>query len=140
METLILKRRYFPHGTYSTLHTQEGEQLCCIVEREWDNNKPSISCVPPGTYRFIPHQSKKFGTCYALDAPTLGVTRHGPSLRTHCLLHKANRAKELQGCLAPGTHFGVSREEWAVMNSTEAFNKMMTFLGGKEWQLEIISA
>lgn len=140
MNTLTLKRRHFDHGTYSTLHTQDGEQLCCIVEREWDNNKPSVSCVPKGNYKLIPHQSPKFGTCYALEAPTLGVTRYGPSLRTHCLFHKANRANELQGCLAPGTHFGVSYGEWAVMNSTEAFNKMMTFLGGKEWQLEITSA
>ncbi|MGF1688722.1 DUF5675 family protein [Photobacterium japonica] len=138
MKTLTLKRRHFSHGTFSTLHTQDGKQVCCMVERPWQNNQPNVSCVPPGTYKLIPHQSNKFGTCYALEAPTLSVTRYGPSVRTHCLIHKANRPNELQGCLAPGTHFGVSRGEWAVMNSTEAFNGLMTLLAGETWQLDII--
>ncbi|ELR65865.1 hypothetical protein C942_00952 [Photobacterium marinum] len=138
MKTLTLKRRHFDHGTYSTLHTQNGQQICCMVECPWQNNQPNVSCIPPGTYKLIPHQSPKFGTCYALESPNLGVTRSGPSTRTHCLIHKANRASELRGCMAPGTHFGIISDEWAVINSEQAFNGLMTRLGGKEWQLEII--
>ncbi|UTV30181.1 DUF5675 family protein [Photobacterium atrarenae] len=140
MDKLILKRRLFEHGTFSTLHTQDGQQLCCMVECPWQNNQPNISCVPPGTYQFIPHQSPSKGTCYALEAQTLGVTRFGPSTRTHCLMHIANRASELKGCMAPGTHFGIWKGEWAVMNSESAFNGLMTFLGGKKWLLEIVNA
>ncbi|MDO6497345.1 DUF5675 family protein [Photobacterium sanguinicancri] len=138
MDKLILKRRYFPHGTFSTLHHKNGKQICCMVERAWQNNKPNVSCVPLGTYHLLPHRSHKFGDCYALEAPTLGVTRYGPSVRTHCLIHKANRPSQLQGCLAPGKQFGVSQSEWGVVDSTSAFNELMTLLGGKEWELEII--
>lgn len=140
MDKLTLKRRHFPHGTYSTLYNQTGRQLCVMVECPWDNNKPNVSCVPAGTYTFSPHKSPRFGDCYVLNAPTLGVTPYGPSLRSHCLMHVANRASELQGCMAPGTHFGVSQGEWAVQNSREAFAGLMKYLGGKEWLLDIVNA
>lgn len=125
MKHFNLKRRYFPRGTYSTLHREDGSQVCCMVERPMLNNKPSESCIVEGTYTAFPHQSPKFGSCYALEEKTLGVTRSGPSLRTHILIHKANSPSELQGCLAPGVDFGFINGQWAVLNSTAAFNALM---------------
>ena len=58
--------------------------------------------------------------------------------RTHILIHKANSPKELQGCLAPGVDFGFVNGEWAVVNSTAAFNVLMTELAGEAAQLTII--
>ncbi|MFA0092904.1 DUF5675 family protein, partial [Vibrio sp. 10N.261.49.A11] len=79
----------------------------------------------------------KFGKCYALEAPTLGVTRFGPSQRTHILIHKANRAAQLEGCIAPGMDFGVVNNEWAVINSGTAFDYFMAHLGGEKAKLVI---
>ena len=139
MKHLVLKRRYFPHGTYSTLHRADGSQVCCVVERPWQNNAPSKSCIPEGSYTLFPHKSPKFGECYALESKDLGVTRQGPSLRTHILIHKANSPKQLQGCLvAPGVDFGFVGGEWAVMNSTAAFNNLMAELGGEPASLTIL--
>lgn len=138
MKHFVLKRRYFLHGTYSTLHRADGSQVCCVVERPWQNNAPSKSCIPEGSYTLFPHTSPKFGKCYALESKNLGVTRQGPSLRTHILIHKANSPKQLQGCLAPGVDFGFVGNEWAVVNSTAAFNNLMKELGGDAASLTII--
>lgn len=138
MKHFVLKRRYFTHGTYSTLHRADGSQVCCVVERPWLNNTPSKSCIPEGTYSLFPHQSPKFGECYALESKNLGVTRYGPSLRTHILIHKANSPKQLQGCLAPGVHFGFLHGEWAVLNSTAAFKNLMAELNGESASLTIL--
>ncbi|TOE34579.1 DUF5675 family protein [Vibrio parahaemolyticus] len=138
MKHFVLKRRYFPHGTYSTLHRTDGSKVCCVVERSWQNNAPSKSCIPEGSYTLFPHKSPKFGECYALESKDLGVTRQGPSLRTHILIHKANSPKQLQGCLAPGVDFGFVGGEWAVMNSTAAFNNLMAELGGELASLTIL--
>nr|WP_086940029.1 DUF5675 family protein [Thaumasiovibrio occultus] len=138
MKTLTLHRRYFKHGTFGTLHSTTGEELCATVERPWLNNKPRESCVPSGTYRLLPHNSPTFGACYALEAEALGVTRWGPSLRSHILIHVANLPSELAGCIAPGETFGSVNGEWGVIRSRAAFNRLMDFLGQDEWQLRIL--
>ncbi|PKH06403.1 DUF5675 family protein [Moritella sp. Urea-trap-13] len=137
MKHFSLRRRYFEQGTYSTLHREDGSKVCCFVERPMLNNKASESCIVEGTYNAMPHQSPKFGACYALEAPALGVTRNGPSLRTHILIHKANSPQDLLGCLAPGVAFGFVHNEWAVLNSTAAFNALIAEFAGEIISLSI---
>ncbi|GLT18047.1 hypothetical protein GCM10007938_18250 [Vibrio zhanjiangensis] len=138
MKRFVLKRRYFQDGTFGTLHREDGSQVCVIAERGWRNNLPGKSCVPEGSYQLLPHTSPKFGDCYALEAGELGVTRQGPSLRTHILVHKANTPSQLQGCLAPGVDFGFVGNEWAVVNSTAAFEALMHELDGQPAFLTIV--
>ncbi len=129
MATYKLKRRYFEHGTYSTLD-HKGDFICNAVERPWLNNKPSESCIPEGEYKLSPHDSPKFGYCYILEAKQLGVGKDS-GLRTHILIHKANAPSELQGCIAVGKGFGTVKGQWAVTNSTGAFNELMQELAGE---------
>ncbi|MDF5594949.1 DUF5675 family protein [Vibrio parahaemolyticus] len=137
MKTLTLHRNYFPHGTFSYLCDENGNAMLRTVERPWKNNQASISCVPEGEYDLIPHNSPKFGDCYALEAKTLGVTVYGPSQRTHILIHAANKPSELEGCIAPGMDFGVVGNEWAVMDSKIALDYLMAHLGGERAKLII---
>jgi hypothetical protein len=137
MKHFILRRRYFEHGTFSTLHREDGSQVCCIAERPWLNNQPGKSCIPEGTYNLLPHESPKFGHCYVVSAESLGVTPYGPSLRTHVLIHKANLVSQLLGCLAPGISFGVVNNEWAVMSSAVAFNALLSELNNEVCTLAI---
>ncbi len=137
MKHFNLQRRYFPHGTYSILYREDGSQVCVMVERPDLNNEPSKSCIPEGTYNLVPHNSPRFGECYALEAKTLGVGIY-EGLRTHILIHKANSPKDLQGCLAPGVDFGFVNGEWAVVNSTAAFNALMEELAGDPAMLTIV--
>lgn len=137
MNHFILKRRYFEKGTYSYLYRENGSKVCCFVELEWLNNQPFKSCVPEGDYQLIPHQSPKYGECYALISPTLGVTLHGPSIRTECLIHPANKPSQLAGCAAPGTEFGLLDGEWCVTHSVNAFKALMEELDGVNATLTI---
>ncbi len=138
MKYFVLKRRYFDFGTYSTLHRADGSQVCCMVELPWKNNEPFKSCVSEGLYDWLPHKSPKYGDCYILEAPTLGVTKHGPSVRTEILTHIANAPSELLGCMAPGLKFGFVKNQWAVTSSTIAFKALMKELNGKPAKLRIV--
>ena len=130
---LRLSRDYQEHCTIGSLYYR-GEVFCRTIERPWRNNKPNISCVPPGTYKIAIHQSPKFGKCIALSAPLLGVTVESTykSLRTHCLIHAANTASQLKGCIAPGKSFGSLNVghgvEWAVINSGDALEELIVLL------------
>jgi hypothetical protein len=117
LPNLTLKRSYFPHGTFGTLYDERGQIIARTAEKEWENNEPHVSCIPAGSYTVEPHNSPKWGRCFAIYAETLGVTIYGPSQRTHCLFHTANRPSELAGCIAPGNSFAVINGEWAVANS-----------------------
>jgi hypothetical protein len=110
---LRLKRTYTDNGTFGKLYC-DGDFICYTVERTWKNNEASVSCIPEGEYQITPHVSPKFGSCYIVEQPTLGVTKFGPSQRTHILFHPANHAGQLQGCIAPGSAFGVVESNWAV--------------------------
>jgi len=140
MNRYILKRRYFKEGTYSYLYRADGSEVCCFVEKEWRNNKPFESCVPEGEYDLVPHNSPKYGECYALVAETLGVTVNGPSIRTACLVHIANKPSQLVGCAAPGLSFGFLVGEWCVSSSRLAFNALIKELDGKPAKLLIEKA
>lgn len=138
MLKLHLKTHSFAHGTFGTLTNAEtGEHICYTVECPWLNNAPNQSCVMPGTYSLEQHVSPRFGPCLIISAPTLGVTKQGPSLRTHCLFHAANYASQLQGCIAPGRAFGVVANNWAVLQSGETLHKLMAMVGSTTAQLTI---
>lgn len=135
MATYKLKRRYFEHGTYSTLEFKD-DVICKMVERPWLNNQKGKSCIPEGTYKLSPHQSPRFGYCYIVHEDSLGVGKES-GLRTHILIHKGNTPSDVQGCLCPGIAFGFVGNEWAVTNSTKAFNDLMTEFNGEEHTLII---
>lgn len=135
MKKLKLITKGLPTGTFGELF-MNGSALCYTVEREWNNNLPSLSCVPAGTYRLKRHKSPKYGFCFALECPSVGVTIYGPSQRTHCLIHAANFPHQLEGCIAPGIE--MHSDKWGVANSRTAMNKLLEILVDDEYELEIV--
>ncbi|CAH6850386.1 hypothetical protein EDB29_1011131 [Vibrio crassostreae] len=121
-------------GTFGKL-TLNGELFLCTVEKEWKNNQPYISCIPAGEYDLVPHDSPKFGKCYALENKRVGVSIYGPSERTHCLIHIANWPREVVGCIGVGESF--HSQKWGVANSTKAMGKLMELLDGNRAKLTI---
>lgn len=91
------------------------------IERPWFNNTPGRSCIPLGTYSLVLHDSELHPKTFALENAVLGVTHWGPSLRTAVLIHPANVAQELRGCIAPGRSVGIQR----VNESRLAFADLM---------------
>ncbi|MCZ4339633.1 DUF5675 family protein [Shewanella colwelliana] len=128
-QTLTLYRRYFPHGTFGELKDAGGNTVAVTTECPWLNNQKGKSCIPEGIYQIQRHQSPSKGVCLAIIAPTLGVTLYGPSQRTHCLIHVANRVSELQGCIAPGESFGVLAKEWGVLQSRNTLEQLLALVG-----------
>ncbi|WP_108945612.1 DUF5675 family protein [Shewanella halifaxensis] len=134
MKLKLITKSLHPIGTFGEL-THKGETLCVTVERAWLNNAKNKSCIPAGTYTVKKHDSPKFGKCFVLDNPNVGVTPSGNSQRTHCLIHAANWPNQLEGCIAPGLTFHPSK--WGVANSRDALDKLLALLPD-ECELEII--
>ena len=112
--------------------------LCYTMEKKWNDNKPNVSCIPAGVYELNPTLSPKFGSTYCLENEDLGVSLSGDTRRTHILIHKANKASELQGCIAPVSSFGVLGGEWAGVNSAKAYDILMSTLAGDKHKIEIV--
>jgi hypothetical protein len=133
--------------TYCTLGILEinGHRLHTI-ERPWIPNpdggkggKRFESCVAEGTYRLDVHRSEKFGQVWALVNPLIDVYHwpadvprgREPQARVCILIHAANFAHEVLGCIAPGLHRGKVGNEWMVGESRDALNRIKTVLGNR---------
>lgn len=127
---LTLLRESFPDHTYGVL-TLAG-QSWQTIERPWVNNTKGVSCVPVGTYRLEKHDSEAHPATWALVNPDLGVIHYPsaslPNARTACLIHPANLAMELRGCIAPGLTRGTLHGQPAVLSSKVAFAQIQGLL------------
>lgn len=142
MKITLLRYGYLPECTLGklllpelTLHT---------IERPWvpdpdghPGGHQGQSCVPDGLYRLVPHHSAKFPFSYALVNETLGVYHDFRPVaqswgRTAILVHSANRAGELLGCIAPGMRRGMLAGQMAVLDSVAAMDKLRAILGREE--------
>lgn len=72
------------------------------------------SCVPPGDYQLERHNSEAHPNTWALVNSDLDVIHYEdanrPTARCLVLIHVANYARELRGCIAPGRTRAVDSE------------------------------
>jgi hypothetical protein len=116
----------------------EHEPFCKTIELEWKDNKPFVSCVPPGRYKIKPINSPKFGKTWCIESvDNDDVKLLGPAKRTHILFHIANSAHELQGCIGVGNEIFSLGGEVSVRYSRKTFDKMVKKLGFVEHDLVI---
>lgn len=98
--------------------------IYCTIERPWNDNKGQISCVPPGVYELMRHDSAKHPRTWALSNPDLHVTHFPdpahPDWRSAVLLHSANWVSQLEGCIAPGMARSMVAGVWMVEQSKSA--------------------
>lgn len=100
--------------TLGKLHVSAPGQdfECHTIERPWipmpgsRGGLSGKSCVPRGIYKLECHNSEAHPNTWALVNPELDVIhyedRDRPSARCLVLIHAANYARELRGCIAPG--------------------------------------
>ena len=115
------------------------------MERPWVPSDKSVagtkgvSCVSPGKYRLEPHNSEAHREVWALVAPILDVyhfegdvpMQSRGSARTTVLIHSANYASELRGCIAPGKERRKMPDgSWMVLRSRDALNELRNAIGG----------
>lgn len=95
--------------SFSTPHEDFVAQT---IERPWipmpgfRGGLSGKSCVPEGIYRLERHNSEAHPNTWALVNSDLDVLHYEdpirPQLRALVLIHVANFARELRGCIAPG--------------------------------------
>ena len=107
--TREIKTPEFTLGRFSI----DDQMFYWTVERPWKDNTPKISCIPEGKYQIKLQPSPHFGR----DMPTL---QDVPG-RSHILIHPANLASELEGCIA----IGLARTKNGVGASQVAFSDFM---------------
>src|SRR6187551_2557116 len=109
-----------------------GDVALSTIEKPWipgllEGGMKGVSCVPRGTYRLVRHDTEAHPRTWALVNEALNVFHlPGPSVpptaRTAVLIHSANFAHELRGCIAPGTRTGRDSEgRYMVQESRKAF-------------------
>lgn len=91
-----------------------GDMSLVTIERPWiphpvgKGGTKGVSCVPPGAYQLVRHNSDAHPMSFALVNHDLDVAHYDgedkdPHVRTVVLIHSANYVHELRGCIAPGT-------------------------------------
>lgn len=115
-------------GTFGKLVTDNGFQ-CYSVERPWLLNKVEVSCIPSGTYECIIGVSPKFGKVYGVKAV--------PG-RTDILIHPANWARQLEGCIALGRALGNVMGDNGVMSSRDAIAGFVSDMDEEPFMLTVV--
>ncbi len=122
-------------GTFGTLVTDTGF-TCRTGELPWRDNKPDISCVPPGEYFCSYNWSEKHGHCY-----WLGGVLGREAVEIHAANFMGDKTKafksELLGCIAPGLDVGILASQKAVIHSKEALIALETNLNCENLLLKI---
>lgn len=137
---LKLKRQ--SHNEFGTFGNLEIDNVILqTVEPQWLNNKPFFSCIPNGIYDLEYYESTRHGGSYILSNLDLGVGKtKGETRRFACLIHIANLASQLQGCIAPGLKLSVYKGQWSVRSSGDAMDTIIKLLGKtKKHTIEISS-
>lgn len=88
------------HGTLSRVTIDET--VLYGIEQPWRDNRPFYSCIPAGEYLLEPHTSPRFGPVWAFVGGSVSHTCSNHLPRYSCLIHIANYAREVKGCLAVG--------------------------------------
>jgi hypothetical protein len=156
---MILRLKRYSYGEYETEGTLEiGNKLsCATIEQPWTPNpngakggKPFESCVPDGMYRLVPWESPSKGDVYMMFSTELGVYRFPQDHEEHfgrdlCLIHIANWASQVQGCVAIGKRRGpmhddrTGKVEQAVVSSGAAMRRLRELLGRDRQHQHILS-
>jgi Family of unknown function (DUF5675) len=125
---LKLERSYTSKGTFGLL-TLPTQQVIVSVEPPWLNNRPMYSCIPEGLYQLRLDNFKHDYQNYRITNPPPG--------RFAIEIHRANRASELKGCIAPGMSLGY---DWSITDSKIALDLLMESMGGQESGLLYITS
>ena len=104
--------------------------LFYTIEKPWKDNTPSESCIPAGTYKCVWHSSPSKGMCYLITKV--------PN-RSQILIHSANYASELLGCIALGMTLTTMKRGGGkgVLQSRKAMDTFHQLTGGKPFLLTI---
>lgn len=125
-----------PWGTFGHLRLPDGT-VFPTVEPHWEHNAKGVSCIPAGIYDMAQRQSAIVER--SSDGKFMrGWEIQGVPNRDLIMIHPANWARELQGCIAPGRAHSIINGVPGVSASRAAFADLMHRLNQQAtWQIEI---
>lgn len=136
MSAIILERAYTDTATIGKMYMPSGT-VFDTIELPWDDNKPSVSCIPEGVYKLnkrisgVVNRSSK-------GKYTAGYEVANVAGRTYIMIHIGNTTSDFEGCIGIGLGLGVVNNEWAILRSASSFDKFMDEMNTSEdWQLTI---
>jgi hypothetical protein len=115
--------------TLGELHVIGLDFKCKTLELPYRDNQREISCIPCGTYIVNKRWSPKYGFHFEVkDVPN----------RDYILIHSANFARQLRGCIAVGeAHVDIDQDgSKDVSNSKKTLQKLIEILPN-EFKLKI---
>ena len=105
------------------------------IERPWipdescRGGQAQKSCVPLGFYKLVRHDTPKHPKTWALVNHELDVCADPiTGKRSDCLIHPANWAFQLEGCIAPGKGRSWDGHEWMMTDSRAAMTELQAAL------------
>ena len=128
----VIRKTTSEGGTTSEVYARKGNDSIKLygIEPPWRDNKPFVSCIPSGQYVILPWESSKYGDCFAFTGGEVSLYKGSGAARYACLIHPANYAHQLQGCLAVGLSKGETTEgNPAVWSSRKAMSKLIDLVG-----------
>ena len=130
MKTLIIRRIVTGgQGTFGNI-IFENIPFALSLEREWLDNRTSVSCIPAGEY-----------FCKRVDSPRFGNTFEVANVkgRTHILFHKGNLDDDSHGCILVGEEFGNIGKSSGIKSSKSGYNEFMALMSDvDEFRLIIV--
>jgi hypothetical protein len=143
---VIVRTSYGPKSTLGRIALPGGRTIYTL-ERPWVPNPEGpggmhdASCVPDGDYTLRPHISAKYPApgVWILWNQSLGVYQGPADIppaqpwgRFACLIHPANKVRELLGCTAVGMELAVIDGEDTALRSREALELLRGWLGSDD--------
>ena len=141
MKIIVDRWGSLPFGTFGQMTVREGDDVLFkarTVEQPWNNNEPFKSCIPSGIYSLEDFYSDKYGHTYAMVGGTVSKYKEARKERYACLIHPANKASELSGCMAVGYGNGWWEDELAVVKSRATTEELFTILHSVDTPIEMI--
>ena len=141
LPTIIVDRYQVHNAVLGTMRIfgDIGKYKFFTVEQLWANNK-SGTAIPNGNYTLHLETFATRGLCYGFVGPhdastlyhsTVGLWDEPENTRFACLIHSANWASQLLGCMAIGMKPAADgANEWGVGDSRAAIASFMHILHG----------
>lgn len=107
---------------------ESGQAICASLELPWLGNQTNMSCIPEGVYQVKPDVNSKGSFVFSLD---------NVEGRTEIDLHSGNTVLDIQGCILPGSEFGVLHGLPAVLSSRKAIEVLRKVVMNQPFVLEI---
>ncbi len=107
----------------------EGEAFCSTLEPPWLENRPGLSCIPPGTYDVRVTFSNRFHQML----PELFAVPGRSAIR----MHAGDTVDDTEGCILLG--MGKTPHEFAASDSRSTLRRFLAWMrsGGNEARVTV---